>query len=415
VPLFVLLVVRRLEGSVSERFFFVAMALGVAAQYLTSNDVLATVSVFGALALAGVFALFPERRVIVLRTAAVLAGAYAAAAVLVSPFIFHMLLRDHTTPEQNTPFFANDLVSWLRPDPTMLLAESHRAEASSSVGGLTYFGLPLMIVVGVYAWQNRHRAAGRLLVLCFAVPAVAGLGHRLTVDGDITRIGLPWAALDHLPGLKLLVPQRFALYAFLAAAVIVAVWLSSRPSVPRWALAALVVVAMLPWLGGSYWETPLATPAFITSGDYRRYLDQDDHVLTLPIIGDAMRWQAEEDFPFRLAGGGVGAFPESYTRHPVFGTLIAGGPLPAGYEQQLRRFIADKNVTAIVVDKTYLDESRRRLFASLGVRPLDTGGVLLYRLDGRRSGLSRQRASVASTFRPSREVSFLPSSKLRAR
>lgn len=415
VPLFVLLVLRRLEGSIGERAFFVAMTAGVAAQFLTSHDVLATMTVFGALALAAGFALFPQRRAILLRTAAVLAGAYLAAAVLVSPFVFHMLFREHTTPEQNTPFFANDLLSWVLPDSSLLVATSHEPGGTNPYfGGLAYFGIPLLLLVGLYAWQNRHTATGRLLALCFAAPAVAGLGQRLTVAGDITRIGLPWAALDHLPGLKLLVPQRFPLYAFLAAAVMAALWLRSRPGAARWALAALVVVSMLPWVRSGYWKTPLATPEFITSGDYRRYLGPEDRVVAIPTIGDSMRWQAEEDFPFELAGGGVGAFPESYARYPVFGALVAGGPLPPSYARDLRRFLADKGATALVVDKNYLDPSRRRLLASLGADPLDTGGVLLYRL-GERSGLSRQRTSVASTLRPSREDSFLPSSKLRAR
>lgn len=382
VPLFVLLVLRHLDGSIGQRPFFVAATAAIAAQYLTSNDVLATMTVFGALALAAAFMLFVERRAVLLRTAAVLAAAYAAAAVLVSPVLFFMLFRDHTTPEQNTPFFANDLVSWLFPDSSLLLADSHQVGGTNPhFGGLAYFGIPLLLVVALFAWQNRHRRVGRFAVLCFVLPAVAGLGHRLTVDGDITRIGLPWAAVDHLPGLKLLVPQRFPLYAFLAAAVIVAVWLSRRPSLARWGLVALAVASMLPWTGGHYWKTPLSTPSFFTSGSYRSYLDEDDHVLTIPVIGDSMRWQAEEGFPFELAGGGVGAFPQSYTRYPIFSTFIfSEGSLPPHYRYELRRFVDDKGVTAIVVDKTALNRERRRLFDSLGVRPLDTGGVLLYRL-----------------------------------
>ena len=44
----------------------------------------------------------------------------------------------------------------------------------------------------------------------------------------------------------------------------------------------------------------------------------------------------------------------------------------------LRRFIRAKGVTAIVVEGT--EGRRRELFRSLGVRPEETGGVLLYRL-----------------------------------
>jgi hypothetical protein len=208
-----------------------------------------------------------------------------------------------------------------------------------------------------------------------------GLGQRLTVDGTIRKIGAPWSAVDHLPGLHLLVPQRFPLYAFLAGAVIVSLWLAREAGRHRWALGLLVVVAILPHLGANWWKVQLNTPAFFTSGAYKRYLGPDDHVLTTPFIGDNMRWQAEEEFPFKLAGGGVGAFPESYTRYPAFGMLLSGQLTP-NYARDLRDFIAAKRVTAVVVDKRYLSPDRRRLFASLGVRPVDTGGVLVYRLPG---------------------------------
>jgi hypothetical protein len=415
VPLVALLVLRRLQGSLSERTLYLSLTAIVVVQYLTSNDVLATTTVFGALALAAAFALYVELRAAILRTAAVIAAAYLSAVVLLTPVLFFMLFREHTTPEQNTPFFANDLVSWFFPDSSMLLAKSHAPGGTDPhFGGLAYFTIPLLVLVAVYCTRNRRSRQAQLLGLCFALPTVAGLGHRLTVDGDITRIGLPWSAVDHLPGLELLVPQRFPLYAFLAAAVISSLWLAVRGSgVMRWALALAAVALMLPWVGGSYWKTPLSTPEFFAAGIYRDYLDEDDHVLTIPIIGDSMRWQSEEKFDFELAGGGVGAFPESYTRYPIFGTFISGGPLPPNYAAELRRFVRDKGISAVVVDKTALNPERERLFASLGVDPLDTGGVMLYRLG--RSGRSLHRTSVASVHRPSAAVSFFPSSEVRAR
>ena len=382
VPLAVLLVLKRLDGSIGERPFVVAITLGVAAQFLTSNDVLATMSIFGALALLAAFVFYVERRPALLRTAALIATGYVGAAVLVSPVLFFMLFEEHTTPAQNTPFFANDLVSWFLPDSSMLVAESHAVGGTNpNFGGLAYFGIPLLLLVGVWIWKNRGRRSTRLLAFCFLAPAVAGLGHRLTVNGEITRLGLPWAVVDNFPGLELLVPQRFPLYAFLAASLIVALWLAAGTGWKRWAAVVVIVASTLPWVGGDYWKTDLATPAFFTSGASQRLLDEDDHVLVIPIIGDSMRWQAEADFSFQLAGGGVGAFPESYTDYPIFSTLISGGDLPADYELQLQRFIEAKGVTAVVVDKGSLSPERERLFDSLRVEPVDTGGVLYYRLD----------------------------------
>ncbi len=125
IPLFVLLVLWRLEGRISERFLFAAVAAGLAIQFFTSNDVLVTFTIFAAIALALAFALFVERRPLLLRTAGVILAGYLGAAVLATPALFHMLFHGHTTPEQNTPLYANDLISWVVPDSSLLVADTH--------------------------------------------------------------------------------------------------------------------------------------------------------------------------------------------------------------------------------------------------------------------------------------------------
>jgi hypothetical protein len=291
-----------------------------------------------------------------------------------------MLFHGHTTPEQNTPLYANDLISWVVPDSSLLVADTHEINGTPpSYGGLAYFGVPLLLLIAYYLWRNRHSRSAWLLGLCFAIPALCGLGHRLTVDGDVTRLGLPWSLVDRLPGIELLVPQRFVLYAFLAAALIVALMLARGPRPVSWVLGLLVVLAIVPWVGSAYWKAPVYTPAFFTSGQYRQHLSSQDNVMPIPIIGDSMRWQAEEDFPFKLVGGGVGAFPREYTDYPAFGMLISGQAGPNA-NAELRRFVDAKGVTAIVAEKAIVGPERKRMLDSLGVRPLDVGGVLLYRL-----------------------------------
>ena len=258
VPLFVLLVLRRLEGSIGERAFFVAMTAGVAAQFLTSHDVLATMTVFGALALAAGFVLFPSAGRSCCAPRRCWPGPTWPPPCWSARSIFHMLFREHTTPEQNTPFFANDLVSWLLPDSSMLVADEPRArrQRTRTSAGWPTSASHCCSWSGSTPGRTAAAATGRLLALCFAAPAVAGLGHRLTVAGEITRIGLPWAALDHLPGLKLLVPQRFPLYAFLAAAVMAALWLRSRPGPPAGRWPRSWWCRCCPGCGADYWKTP---------------------------------------------------------------------------------------------------------------------------------------------------------------
>jgi hypothetical protein len=71
-------------------------------------------------------------------------------------------------------------------------------------------------------------------------------------------------------------------------------------------------------------------------------------------------------------------FPPSFTRYPAWNMFLTGRLTP-DYAAQLRRYVVDKRVTAVVVDQS-VPGPWRKLFGSLGVRPVWTGGVLVYRV-----------------------------------
>jgi hypothetical protein len=379
-PLVVLLVIRRIDGSLSERWFVVLTAVAVAMQALTSLEILLTASLFGTIALLGGYGLFPDYRAALARSVKLLIVAFLAAGVIVAPMLFNLAFRPHVAPAQSQPIFAVDLLSWFLPNGLVAVASNHRAGGLPGYyGGPAYLGIPLAILVLAYAWRYRHERSARLLVLCFLVPAVASLGGRLVLAGRSTAAGLPWALFDDIPGLDRAVPQRFPVFTSLAAAVILAVWLARAHGRTRWALGALALVCILPDIGNSAWRYTLSRePSFFSAGRYHRYLQAADRVIVYPLF-DGERWQAQEGFGFRLAGGYVGAFPPSYQRYRIFGTFITGVP-PPDYASQLRRFVIDKGVTAVVVAKGSEGSLVLRLFGSLGVQPVDTDGVLLYRL-----------------------------------
>jgi len=386
VPLFVLLVLRFIQGGISPRRFTVAMTAALTAQYLISIEVLATSTLFGALSLAAGFVLFSEHRGALLATTKLLILSFLATAVLVSPFLYYFFFGDQYPP--GATYFRADLASFVLPPNALAITKSHSPDdVFRGAVFEAYLGLPLIVLIGVFAWQQRRRRSTWLLVFCLAVPAVLMLGEKLIVRGRLTDIPLPWALLRRLPVLEHAIAVRFALFVVLAAAVIVALWLS-RGGVVRWALAILVIASFLPNFGDASWETQISNPAFFHSGQYRDHLDRSDHVLTVPVWGPNERWQADTEFGFKLAAGYLGnPFPPTYSRYPIWNAFLTA-ELPRDYAQQLRRFVRDKGVTAIVVDKRY-QGPWRKLFATTGERPLDTGGVLFYRL----------RASAATTNR----------------
>jgi hypothetical protein len=380
VPLFVLLVLLRLRGSLGRRGFVVSMAAALAAQYLTSIEVLATSTLFGALALAVAFVLFAHRRRDLLEVAGLLAMSYLAMAILVAPFLYYFFFGTQYPP--GATYFRADLAAFALPPDTVAITNSHQPGAAFKGSVLeTYLGLPLILVIVLFAGQWRRSRVAWLLLICLGAAAVLSLGQELIVRGEFTGIWMPWEPFIRLPVINHAIAVRLALYVALAAAMIVALWLT-RGGVARWALALLAIAFILPDVGNRAWHTDISDPPFVSTGKFREYLTPRDRVLTIPAWGPNERWQANADFDFKLAAGYAGnPFPRSYSRYPIWNAFISG-KLPRDYPRELRRFVRDKGVTAIVVDKRHTGPWRR-LFGSLGVRPQDTGGVLLYRLDSR--------------------------------
>jgi hypothetical protein len=377
VPLFALFVLRHFQGQMSSGRFAIYMTAALTAQYLISIEVLATATLFGAIAVLAAFALFAEHRRALLATCKWLALAYVATAVIVSPFLYYFFFGDQYPP--GATFFRADLASFVLPPQTLAITKSHSPDDVFRGAVLeAYLGLPLIVLFVIFAWQQRSRRVTWWLLICLAAPAIAMLGEKLIVRGQMTDIPMPWALLRHVPVLEHAISVRFALFVVLVAAVIVSLWLT-RGGVLRWVLATLVVASFLPNFGNAAWETAISNPAFFETEQYREHLTEEDSVLTIPVWGPNERWQADTKFGFKLSAGYAGnPFPPSYSRYPAWEMFLTGELTP-DYAGDLRRFVQAKEVTAIVVDKR-VPGPWRQLFGTLKSRPLDTGGVLFYRL-----------------------------------
>jgi hypothetical protein len=382
VPVMALLVVRHVEGSVSDRRFGLALTAVLTAQILTSTEIFATAVVFGALVLGVAYVLYAELRGRLRRTALLALASLGGTALLASPLLVNIFFGHRTLPEQALTDFPADLLSFVVPGPLVAAAPGRLGLGEPAwATGAAYLGLPLLVLLAIVAWRRRGERAARLAVAAFAVTAVASLGPALHVAGRDTGIPMPWAAFDALPLLRYAIPLRFPAFAFLAAAVLLALWLAREGDRLRWVAAIVALALILPAVGHREWRTQLVDLPFFADGGYRDRLGPSDRVLTVPTWGHNMRWQVQGDFSFDLAAGYVGAFPQSYQRFRAWRDLL-GSPL--GHEgippaDELRRFLDAKGVTAIVMERDRAGHGKE-LFRSLGVRPEETGGVLLYRL-----------------------------------
>jgi hypothetical protein len=341
-------------------------------------------TLFGGFAFAVTAVLYERRRELV-DTAGMIALAYVAMAVVVSPLLYYILFKSGTTPSAYPGVYASDLANFVIPTGLtrvgrtdfLPIAQTFRGNMSEQGA---FVGIPLLVAIGLFAAQRPKRAGEWALVLTFVLAAAMSLGTRLHVAGASAQIWLPWDLMTHIPLARYALPARALASMFLAAGVIIALWLTRRPGFGRWLLVALGIVLILPNRGLPRFHDSYRSPRFITAGFYKSRLSARDRVLILPFIrgGRAMRWQAETGIAFPLVEGYSNRPPPSFTRWPIVKAMQSNRLHPDS-EVQMRRFLRVKGVTVILVDRRH-PGPWPALFARMRFLPVNVAGVYLYRL-----------------------------------
>ncbi|WUC01827.1 glycosyl transferase [Nocardia sp. NBC_00565] len=178
-----------------------------------------------------------------------------------------------------------------------------------------YFGWPLLlllIVTVALLWRDRVvRAAGVVI----AVFGVLSLGAEAMLGKQPTGIELPWQWAEKIPLLNTVLETRLTMAAIPAIAAVLA--LATQRAVTAWrqspvdwrplawfAVLALAVVPLAPTVLPVIERAP--TPQFFADGTVRKYVSGGSVVLVpppRPFEAQALRWQADANFDFPLAGG----------------------------------------------------------------------------------------------------------------
>jgi hypothetical protein len=421
IPLAAYVTLRRIDGNLSARSFVAALAILIAAQFFSFAEIVASATLFGAIAfLLAAPAMAPQERRRLFATATLVVAAYAVAAIIVSPYLYYMFAFPASPGGIFSPWhFAIDVVSLVIPTTVNQLgrvpffapiAYQFRAELAETGA---YLGLPLLAIVILFARERWSAPGGRFLVHLLIVICVLAMGPWLEFAGRFV-IGFPGSALARLPLLDKALPARFMLYAYLVLAVMVAAWLAEDRGRKRgrkkmrWALGLAIIPFMLPNLSASYWATPAAIPAFFSTGLYRQYLAPAETVIVLPygILGEATLWQAATGMYFRMAEGYVTfapPVPQEHSRWPIVAGLYQLRGVPAAGDQ-LKAYLASNGVGAVIVGPrrqyrvgsidgrptaatwvraptlTPEHDATSAMLDSLGVPAIEAGGVTLYQL-----------------------------------
>jgi hypothetical protein len=118
VPLAIYFTARRLAGEISERAFTRLIALLLMAQFLSSLEIFATMTMLGAVALGLGFVLASDQEVKqgTLALLKPLARGYATALIVISPYLYYFFAFGFTSKSVWSPFFSSaDLLNFIVP------------------------------------------------------------------------------------------------------------------------------------------------------------------------------------------------------------------------------------------------------------------------------------------------------------
>jgi hypothetical protein len=351
------LVMRRTEGSLGRWAFIGFTALAIVGLFSISTELVATASVFGAIALLGAWAFGGAARSRLLQTGLETGAAYLVAALVLLPLLVPALREAPAEPVRPPEKASADLLSFAVPRVSMLIGGERYRDitqdftSNASEDG-AYLGILLLAMLVAFAVTGWRRRETWLLLGFVGVVALLSLGPVLHVRGE-AGIGLPGALLTNAPLLEHATPQRFSAYLWIAVGIIAALWLASARAGwawPRWVVVGLGAVTLLPLVESPPRGREIVAPRFITDGTFREHLDDGEIVFVIPTMkGDEMFWQSEADFRFRLAQGYVGPIPAAYLGEGLAKGLALHHPSPFTPPPQVVETYADlHDVTAFV-------------------------------------------------------------------
>ncbi|MHB8588259.1 MAG: hypothetical protein ACYDA0_05305 [Candidatus Dormibacteraceae bacterium] len=328
-----ILVRRRLDPAVAGVLAGVAAAL----QLLTGEEVLAVTLVIAAL---GVVLLALLHRAEVRASLPYVAKATGVGLAVFAVLAAYPLGFQFLGPErvfgsvQGPDVYVSDLLAFFLPS-NLIHVTGNVTENDA------YVGLPLLVLFAAglaLGWRTPAiRWVGSMAVLV----AVLSLGPHLHVDGTVTPLLLPWAAVARLPLMSSALPARLMAIGFLGIGIVVAYACARALAAARpWRIGASLVmlaglVAIAPPL--PYPSIHAAAPAFFSPGGDVGKIPEGSVVLVTPFSSkqstDAMYWQAVADYRFRMPEG------DAFTPGPYL------GPHPSFLQSALDQLDAGGAVT----------------------------------------------------------------------
>lgn len=415
-PLMAEITLKRLNYMLSATAYAVGLATLLILQFLCFPGLAATATLFGAAAIACAWWMAPQWRTRLCGLILPTTIAYMATAFFLSPYLYYLFASwqsgFHSTDNALVGLLSSGLSDFVIPTTSNLLgaipvvrwmSNGYRLQETGS-----YIAFPIVLIVLSWARSNWQHWSTHMLLATLGIACVASVGPMLHIGG-LLSIPMPWLLFSHLPLMDTILPARFSVYCFLILGIIVSRWLSEDAIDSRMRIigACGIVLFVLPNISASYWATSVDTPSFFTDRLYIQYLSRGENVLIVPYgrTGNSDIWQATSGLYFRMAGGYVGSplMPSEFVPfYPLVSTFFNLAEFPCSGEM-LKAFLAQKQISAVILadrqahfwkparnhDQTFLELSAisddqqhaiRTLLGSTGIKPVQVGDVLLYKV-----------------------------------
>ena len=307
------------------------LSILLAAQFLISAEIFVMCIVLLAVVLGSLALLHPAQAVHQfqrifkpLAAAAILTGLIIAIPVWMVVFgPRHFSGPGHPVPS----IYHTDLLSFLHPGwfqrYPLGISPLNLVGPTENTG---YIGVPLLIVAVVLAWRSRRAVRTQVALLLTGWAYLLSLGNHLSVEGHLTRIPLPFAAVIRIPFFDNMLPGRFSFATSLGLAAVVAFGLddlrsSLRSGLPgrqpafrnawwaRLGSSVACVVALMALVVSQAPRWPLhPMPARGLPPQIVAAIPKGDPVaVTYPypswMNAEPLVWQMQDGFSFRLMGG----------------------------------------------------------------------------------------------------------------
>jgi hypothetical protein len=398
-PLMGYLVLLWRDKAIGDRGFVIWLGLAMAVQFYLFLETYADMTaIIAASLLVGWLLAGRAGRPAIARLSLLTGIAYVASIILAVPYLGYALTHVPKGFIRSPAGSSVDVASLLIPRPGQTFGISWLAAhtAALSIPGRDgYIGIPLLILAIVFAIRTWSSKVTRFLTIMLAFTIVVAIGPVLHFDNGRHGLTLPWKHLWYLPVVRSAYPARLMVFAFLALAVIVALWLAGRPQAEgsrqsrtaaagwpwaRWLLGLLAIAAVAANTPTLTIQPGAGLPTFISSGSYRHYLKPGSTIVVVSTVrGNAgMLWQADTGFYTRIAGGFLNAAIAHGSDLPRAVADLGSLPLTGQEVRRFHSFVRTAKISAILLEAGSAP-SWQAVFRQLGLHGQQVGGVTLYR------------------------------------